>query len=411
MVASESDVVSMIANRKRRMSNNKRLSYLVLAATLCFIFLWRNERSLYAEWRESILRESQIAKSTLQTVTAQLLSFNVTFNTTNHRRNIHMGREKNGRRSYSRSKKRMCNPYLDPSYCGRVQPNRTDCSCEKDLGAYHCCQRAVLRVHKMGMMAVRSWRKELLSPMLVRNLPAPEITSHTDLGTGFRILKDKPIKEGDYRHVVVTRNWYDALISGYLYHKSGKECWLDWFGRANFSGWLLQEEDWEQSLLSPSTDKNMTFYRSFNMTWNPGNGRLLCQYLIDESEEMGLKVYTAWAMDLYLYPLLDFQQRRQEQEKQIGRNRTKYVCYEQFTNPSTQSGVYHDIAQWLLLDRNLTLKHVITPAVKEKERADHTSSKDHALRERLHAILRKLDKDVFGNAIELGNAQFGCGSK
>ena len=37
---------------------------------------------------------------------------------------------------------------------------------------------------------------------------------------------------GDYRHVVVTRNWYDAIISGYLYHKSCKERWLDWFGES-----------------------------------------------------------------------------------------------------------------------------------------------------------------------------------
>jgi hypothetical protein len=117
-------------------------------------------------------------------------------------------------------------------------------------------------------------------------------------------------------------------------------------------------------------------------------------------------------MDLYLYPLLDFQQRRQEQEKQIGRNRTKYVCYEQFTNPNTQSDVYHDMSQWLLPDRNLTFNRLkTTSAATEKRRTDHASDTDPKLRERMHAMMRKLDTDVFGGAIASSNAQFGCGPK
>ena len=34
----------------------------------------------------------------------------------------------------------------------------------------------------------------------------------------------------DYRDVIVTRNIYESIASGYLYHKTGKECWLSSHG-------------------------------------------------------------------------------------------------------------------------------------------------------------------------------------
>jgi hypothetical protein len=181
---------------------------------------------------------------------------------------------------------------------------------------------------------------------------------------------------------------------------------------------LLQNEheDWEQRLLHPqpvSIQNNLFYYyRSFNMSWNPGNERDLCRYLNDETEEMGLRVYIAWAMDIYMYPLLDFQKRRRQQETQNGRNLTKYVCFEQFTNPGTQSGVFHDMAHWLFPNRNVTFNMSKTSAVTaDKQQTDHASNQDHQLRERMLALIRKLDTEIFARAIEKGNSQFGCGSK
>jgi hypothetical protein len=265
----------------------------------------------------------------------------------------------------------------------------------------------------MGVTAVQAWRDDHFRRTVRRHVASPEISSHKKYGSTFRYMYDRP-READYRHVVVTRNWYDALISGYLYHKSGKECWLDWFGRPNHKGWLLKnkEEDWERRLLHPTfLDMNTTFYRSFNMTWNPGKRRDLCQYLIDEPEEMGLQVYIAWAMDMYMYPLLDFQRRRQEQEIQNGRNRTRYVCFEQFTHPDTKSDVFHDMAHWIFPDRNVTFTMWSALPHTEKRRADHASDQNPELRGRMQEMIRKLDAKVFGGAINNGNAQFGCGLK
>ena len=37
----------------------------------------------------------------------------------------------------------------------------------------------------------------------------------------------------DYRHVVIVRNMFESIVSGFLYHKSGHECWLSFNGQKN----------------------------------------------------------------------------------------------------------------------------------------------------------------------------------
>lgn len=38
--------------------------------------------------------------------------------------------------------------------------------------------------------------------------------------------------DGDFRHVLVARDIYQAIASGYLYHESGHECWLTFNGQS-----------------------------------------------------------------------------------------------------------------------------------------------------------------------------------
>ena len=33
----------------------------------------------------------------------------------------------------------------------------------------------------------------------------------------------------NFREVLITRNWWEAIVSGYLYHKDGRECWKNAF--------------------------------------------------------------------------------------------------------------------------------------------------------------------------------------
>ena len=61
-------------------------------------------------------------------------------------------------------------------------------------------------------------------------------------------------KEITDRTVVVIRDLFDATVSGFLYHKTGHECWLDEDGIPNAdtshpNDWLLHL-DWQKYVLS-----------------------------------------------------------------------------------------------------------------------------------------------------------------
>lgn len=299
-----------------------------------------------------------------------------------------------------------CNAYTHPKLCDFIL-NRPTCSCDNDIGAYYCCQRAIVVVHKMGVTAVQSLKDLYFLRQMRRSVQTPEITSHGRYGSLFRMMYESPQHVDDYRQVVVTRNWYDSIISGYLYHRSGKECWLDWFGQPNHTGWLLrnQQEDWERRLLRPSDNA----IAQLNITWNPGNGRDLCRYLADEPVAMGLRVYMAWAMTMYMNPLLEFRKARQEREEQNGWNRTKYVCYEELTDTNMHSDVFHGMAHWLFPDRNVTFNMTTTARGTDSRQAGHATDQDPQLRSRLRRMIKQIDAEVFGKAIEQGNAYFRCG--
>ena len=53
----------------------------------------------------------------------------------------------------------------------------------------------------------------------------------------------------DYRDVIVTRNIYESIISGYLYHKQGKECYLSpWKDDVWFHPKLTELWNWQHIL-------------------------------------------------------------------------------------------------------------------------------------------------------------------
>ena len=275
------------------------------------------------------------------------------------------------------------------------------CSCQSAMsGAYFCCQKAMIVVHKMGLTAVQDLKNEFFKKLLFARVTTVEIMSDHTIGRRFEYEFLQPFA-ADYRHVVVTRNWYDSIISGYLYHKAGKECWLNWFGQPGHDGWLLKnsDEDWERRL----RHSNNTLIQ--RLRWHPGNGRDLCQFLAEESEEDGLRVYAAWALASYMHPLLDFRHRRLEFERQEKLNRTMFLCYEQLANPGSYSSTVFSIYQWLHPSK-IPLLNASNPNLTYQ--GGHASDHDPQLRIRLRKALATLDTDFFNGAITAGSAEFGC---
>lgn len=276
------------------------------------------------------------------------------------------------------------------------------CSCLSAMQSLTmCCQKAVIVVHKMGITAIQDLTRDYFKSQLHESIATPEIMHDHTSGRLFEREFFNPFIS-DYRHVVVTRDWYDSMISGYLYHKAGKECWLDWYGRPGHEGWLLNnsDEDWELRLLHHNTG---VFSRH---PWRPGNGRDLCTYLVEESEEEGLRVYATWSMVTYMQPLLKFRRRRLQSEMTTA-GRTIFVCYEQLVDPKTFSFTVFEMFKWLH-PRLMPLYNA--SKMNATYQGGHASDQDPTLRIRLRKILSSLDTAFFDGAIRKGSAVFGCGT-
>jgi hypothetical protein len=288
---------------------------------------------------------------------------------------------------------------VPPSFTNQRSSN---CTCVDEINSFHCCQRALIGVHKMGFTAVQELSHRLFSSSSDM-IATPQIMSDHLFGRWFQKEFQQPTTR-DYRHVVVTRNWYDSIISGYLYHKSGKECWLDWFGRPGHDGWLFNNsmEHWEQRLLN----HKIIMATQSSHQWPPGKGRDLCQYLAEESEEVGLQVYASWAMACFMYPLLEFRHRRLDMEQQRGWNRTIFVCYEQLMSSTGFASAIPFLHQWFFPHPAHLM--LILPHPKKYQGA-HATNPDTTIRSRLYATLSRIDWELFHGTIQQGSTEFGCG--
>lgn len=93
--------------------------------------------------------------------------------------------------------------------------------------------------HKWGTILVRDCFKTFDMP-----IPNFELFKREKNHEAYQL--SNPDNHDDYRHVLVKRNWFDAIVSGgYLYHKAGLERWIDYQGndreRTNrINDWDLQ---------------------------------------------------------------------------------------------------------------------------------------------------------------------------
>ena len=277
-----------------------------------------------------------------------------------------------------------------------VRTKENVCDCSETLCTAQYCHRGIIRVHKMGVTVTN----EVANFQMIRQIEATQISARSNYPKNF-IEFQKPVT--DYRHVLLTRDFYESLISGYLYHKAHRECDLDWFGGSNRTGWLYlnSEEDWEQRI-------NQTSTKSIR-SWPAGLGRDLCTYLSDESEEDGLRVYVEWAKSMYLDPLVSFARSRRELERRMSTNKTLFMCYEQLA--SNYSLSVTTMAFWMFpgVKRPARVKIRSLPM---RDARGHATVRDPDTRDRLLEIIRDLDRQLFNGTIELSDKEiFGCRAK
>jgi hypothetical protein len=150
-------------------------------------------------------------------------------------------------------------PIMNASLLELLQRTGTgpDCDCASS-NEPTCCLRSVIVFHKMGHVVT----DELFGAcVFMVNIAFKSVRPH-----------QMPLTP-DYRSVLVLRNIWTALASGYLYHKRGMECWLDPYGEPRPNN-RLQNTDW-QNYFTAKNDTALT----------------LCHYLRDQPEALGMRAY------------------------------------------------------------------------------------------------------------------------
>jgi hypothetical protein len=96
------------------------------------------------------------------------------------------------------------------------EASREECNCFRHSDSGACCQRAVIRNHKFGWLLT----ERLFKPF----------SGRVNRGAIHPGAFPQHHPDQDYRHVAVVRNFSEAMVSGFLCHLSGRECWRTFAG-------------------------------------------------------------------------------------------------------------------------------------------------------------------------------------
>jgi len=265
--------------------------------------------------------------------------------------------------------------------------SREWCSCFNFSANASCCQRAVLRAHKFGYMLTQGLFKPF--PSVSRLIISPNAI---------------PINgTTDYRHVVITRNIYDAMVSGYLYHKSGRECWL------TFAGWQRPKSMGENNVVGWYPFIKQTA-EQIGVDMGPipeRNNRSICRYLADEDEETGMKVYIAVALTKWYGGVVPYVIMVREMERQGRAARTMFVCLEDASDPQQEITMFNQMMDWLYPgghNFDFPLQQVDNASYSGSHASDH----DPVVRRRLVDLVAQFDHNLFHDTLSAMDSHFSC---
>ena len=216
-----------------------------------------------------------------------------------------------------------------------------------------CCDRKLLRAHKMGVVLLRDLILQPFADEITSEIIHPSVLEPHLLKQDSRISRNRTTNHlpPDYRHVVVTRPWYDSIVSGYLYHKSGRECWLDQEGQPRRKNKTFV---WEPYLTIPHAHLAPPDGHRTTTT-----GISLCQYLINESEEDGMRAYVDLSLHQLYAGILPHRALVLSQEQSSQPNKTLFVCFEELSHPATQQATFDKIMKHLF-PAETTMNHTNT---------------------------------------------------
>jgi len=302
-----------------------------------------------------------------------------------------------------------------------------------------CCERILWRTHKFGTVLLGDLFAEFrghndeqqhdssgtmsssnhhditkLSGTIIQTRPTPKSSNYS--------LPDASAL--DYRHVLVTRNWFDAIVSGYLYHKAGYECTVEFRGSNQHHS---KHYDMERHYHNKFWDtQHLTWHEQYQIPYPPRQNRSLCAYLAQESEQDGIPILMDVALSRWYKGVVEYHEKAMAAAAAAGVDgvkRSLFLCYEDLVDPMQQEPIFYQILNFLFPSRNniSTTDNVhMPPPMKQallrqqqknqsQYEGGHASAHDPALRARLRALVEQYDQHLFRGVIASSNAIFGCG--
>ncbi len=115
--------------------------------------------------------------------------------------------------------------------------------------------------------------------------------------------------------VIVVRDLLDATVSGYLYHKSGRECWLNVYGGPpRRRGEHMANHNWTKHVSTVPIPQDIRFPQKKN----------ICKALEHTTETVGMGIYLEFARNNYYRTAVQLKHRTHDP--------TLFVCFEELMN-------------------------------------------------------------------------------
>ena len=300
------------------------------------------------------------------------------------------------------------NDTINASSLPRKPKLNETCNCATRANDKHCCYRLVARSHKMG----HEWSLDIeksLRPILVDNDVAPFRLTTT--AATVASVRKWSASIGDFRIILILRNIYEAFASGYLYHQSGRECWLDSFGAP-----------FKANRKYPTNDNKWRPYVSFPLA-NSDRITSLCEVLKEQPVEIGMRAYIEFVMKRNYKSHGIFEHLMLVNHVSWIQDRTKIVCFENVTLEPVETVMQ----QWVDFYYPSSVGAIVIPSpppesspakqqvATQQDTAvnyagGHATSHDALLRQQLRDVFDMLDGQYFGGQIAWLHSVIPCGS-